>query len=269
MGSSLTSRDPTAWRALNPRNLGDLDASVTSACGLGAGGRPSDRGEGPIRRAPPTLSLDGNGNRPRVVRPAQVRSFPSGSLIVSRSQRKRKNQALRSRPTLPPAAVTAASIMASVTMAAGAPAPVLPAAAGRPPGTATGPKTPEGKLNSRKTALKHGLTAKTVILPGEDPDQIHARAERWRQTYNPVGAAEEELVDQIALASLRLKRITRAENAAVAIQFNKRRAPLGPQARHATPQVSTSARPRSHHRHIETANLRRRCFLASEMLEEA
>ena len=139
---------------------------------------------------------------------------------VTRAQRKKKERALRLRPPvpIPAAAATTASVMAAVTMAAGAPAPILPAAAGR--ATATGPKTPEGKAVSRGNALKHGLTAKTVLLPGETADEIQARADRWRETYNPQGAAEEELVDQIALASLRLKRIAHAEEAVLAAQFH-------------------------------------------------
>ena len=95
---------------------------------------------------------------------------------------------------------------------------MLPAAAGR--ATATGPKTPEGRAISRGNALKHGLTAKTVLLPNENPDEIQAKADSWRQTYNPQGTAEEELVDQIALCSLRLKRIAAAEEAVVAAQFH-------------------------------------------------
>ena len=135
-----------------------------------------------------------------------------------RAQRKNKHRAQPSRPTLPAAAVATASAMAAATMAVGAPAPTIPVAAARPP--ATGPKTPEGKAVSRGNALKHGLTAKTVLLPGENPDEIQARADCWRETYNPQGAAEEELVDQIALCSLRLKRIAAAEEAVLAAQFH-------------------------------------------------
>ena len=137
---------------------------------------------------------------------------------VTRAQRKKKERALRLRPTVPAAVTATASVMAAVTMAAGAPAPILPAAAGR--ATATGPKTPEGRAVSRANALKHGLTAKTVLLPNENPDEIQAKADSWRQTYNPQGTAEEELVDQIALCSLRLKRIAAAEETVLAAQFH-------------------------------------------------
>ena len=92
--------------------------------------------------------------------------------------------------------------MAAATMAVGAPAPVLDVAAVRPNPGASGPKTPQGKAISRANAMKHGLTAKTVLLPNENADEIQARADSWRETYNPQGAAEEELVDQIALASV-------------------------------------------------------------------
>jgi hypothetical protein len=137
---------------------------------------------------------------------------------VSRSHRKRKSKTVRQHPTLPAAAMATASVLANLTMTAGAPAPILPAAAGR--AAPSGPKTPQGKAISRANAVKHGLTAKTVLLVGENPDEIQARADSWHETYKPQGAAEEELVDQIALASLRLKRIAAAEEAVLAAQFH-------------------------------------------------
>ena len=38
----------------------------------------------------------------------------------------------------------------------------------------TGPRTEEGKAASSLNSLKHGLTAKTVVLPGEDPAEYHS-----------------------------------------------------------------------------------------------
>jgi hypothetical protein len=139
---------------------------------------------------------------------------------MSRSQRKRQQKRHRA-ATVPKRApaVAAASLLADAI----ATTPILPAAAGRPASTttstSTGPITPEGKLISRANSLKHGLTARTLILQGEDPDEIRAKADHWRDSYMPEGAAEEALVDQIALESLRLERIARAEYAALSGQL--------------------------------------------------
>jgi hypothetical protein len=36
-----------------------------------------------------------------------------------------------------------------------------------------GPKTAAGLKRSSQNALKHGLTAQTLLLPSEDPDEFH------------------------------------------------------------------------------------------------
>ena len=41
----------------------------------------------------------------------------------------------------------------------------------------TGPKTPEGKNRSKFNAMKHGMDAKTPVLPGEDAE-AYRRADR-------------------------------------------------------------------------------------------
>ena len=43
----------------------------------------------------------------------------------------------------------------------------------------TGPRTPEGKKRSKFNALKHGLSAKTLVLPGEDPLAFQGRIDAW------------------------------------------------------------------------------------------
>ena len=59
------------------------------------------------------------------------------------------------------------------------------------------------------------MTAKTLILPGEDPDEIRAKADSWRATFQPQGAGEEALVKQLALAERRLDRIAGIELATI------------------------------------------------------
>jgi len=70
----------------------------------------------------------------------------------------------------------------------------------------TGPKTEAGKAASSMNNLRHGLRARTVVLPGESQeefDQIHAGFQRQYQPRNP---AEQCLVDQMAIAQWKLVR---------------------------------------------------------------
>lgn len=70
----------------------------------------------------------------------------------------------------------------------------------------TGPQTPQGKATASLNALRHGLRARTVILPRENPeefDQIHAALQ---DHYRPQSAADQYLVDQAAIAQWKLVR---------------------------------------------------------------
>jgi hypothetical protein len=82
----------------------------------------------------------------------------------------------------------------------------------------TGPTSQQGKLVARCNSLRDGLTAKTLVLPNENPEEVQARVDAWHQSCQPQGHVEEELVDQMALASQRLQRIVRAESAILAEQ---------------------------------------------------
>jgi len=77
----------------------------------------------------------------------------------------------------------------------------------------TGPKTQEGKAVVRLNALRHGLLARDVVLPGEDADAFEDLWNQVRANFWPVGPIEELLVDRIVNAMWRLQRLARAETA--------------------------------------------------------
>jgi hypothetical protein len=71
----------------------------------------------------------------------------------------------------------------------------------------TGPKTQAGKARSRLNSRKHGLTAKTLVIVGEDPDDFdELRAELMKQ-HGPQLALEYELVERLSGLLWRLRRV--------------------------------------------------------------
>ena len=99
----------------------------------------------------------------------------------------------------------------------GAPAPENENPKPRPSGC-TGPKTLEGKNNSRRNSLKHGLTATILTLPDENPEHIKTYTESWLETCQPETAAEAAAVSEAALAMLHLERFHKAHQANTANQ---------------------------------------------------
>jgi hypothetical protein len=75
----------------------------------------------------------------------------------------------------------------------------------------TGPRTPEGKSRSRFNAVKHGMTAKTLVLPGEDADVLQQRIEAWTADLQPRNDLEQFLVERAVQSSWQLERADRAE----------------------------------------------------------
>lgn len=75
----------------------------------------------------------------------------------------------------------------------------------------TGPRTVEGKEKSKHNAVRHGLTGKQLIAPGEDPAAYEALLEDLMQTYRPANAIESALVEEIAQSFWRLQRARRIE----------------------------------------------------------
>jgi len=76
----------------------------------------------------------------------------------------------------------------------------------------TGPTTPEGKEASRRNALKDGLRAKQVIIPGlENPAEFEELLRELCDDWEPAGHTEIHMVEEIAMAEWRLRRVRRAE----------------------------------------------------------
>src|SRR5262249_57982657 len=72
----------------------------------------------------------------------------------------------------------------------------------------TGPRTEEGKHRSRRNALRHGLTAETVVETLEDPDDYRAFESTIVADYDATTAVERELVLRLASLLWRIRRAT-------------------------------------------------------------
>jgi hypothetical protein len=82
----------------------------------------------------------------------------------------------------------------------------------------TGPKTEDGKRRSRRNALRHGLTAETVIEELEDTEDYRAFEATVIGDYDPTTAVERELVLRLASLLWRIRRATRIETDLMQIQ---------------------------------------------------
>ena len=82
----------------------------------------------------------------------------------------------------------------------------------------TGPKTEDGKLQSRRNSLRHGLTAETVIDGLEDKEDYSAFEAAVIADYDARTAVESELVLRLASLLWRLRRIISIETDLLKIQ---------------------------------------------------
>jgi hypothetical protein len=82
----------------------------------------------------------------------------------------------------------------------------------------TGPKTEAGKQASRCNAVRHGLTAETVIGALEDAEDYKAFEAAIAADYDAQSAVERELVLRLASLLWRLRRATTIETGLFEIQ---------------------------------------------------
>jgi hypothetical protein len=85
----------------------------------------------------------------------------------------------------------------------------------------TGPVTEDGKRQSRQNALRHGLTAETVIDALEDAEDYAAFETAVTADYDAPSAVERELVLRLASLLWRLRRATAIESGLFKIQAKR------------------------------------------------
>src|ERR1700684_3915605 len=76
----------------------------------------------------------------------------------------------------------------------------------------TGPKTPEGKAAVTMNALRHGLRARSVVLPGEDRDEFQQLCADLEFEWQPQSRTEQFYVEQMAVSQWKLTRMEVGES---------------------------------------------------------
>ena len=76
-----------------------------------------------------------------------------------------------------------------------------------------GPTTPAGKAASSANSLRHGLTAKAVLLTNEEPAKFQALAEGYYKQLQPTGDLERDLIDEMVISKWRQRRDWSGETA--------------------------------------------------------
>ena len=79
----------------------------------------------------------------------------------------------------------------------------------------TGPRTPEGKRQSRRNGLKHGLTGEGIVLFEDDAARVELRVEEFEADLAPRSSVGKFLVRQMATLSIRMERSAEQESAAI------------------------------------------------------
>jgi len=85
-----------------------------------------------------------------------------------------------------------------------------------------GPATPEGRAKSSRNSLRHGLSAKTVVLPAESREQFQLLLDAHIQQFQPANPVEADLVEAMAVARWRLRRIWAIETSLIANELTRR-----------------------------------------------
>src|SRR5258708_40102272 len=63
-----------------------------------------------------------------------------------------------------------------------------------------GPVTPEGRAKSARNSIRHGLRAKSIVLPTESKEEYQSLLDSYHDQFDPQTAVEMELVEAMAVA---------------------------------------------------------------------
>jgi hypothetical protein len=85
-----------------------------------------------------------------------------------------------------------------------------------------GPVTPEGRAKSSRNSLRHGLSAKSILLPAESREQFQILLDAHIQQFQPANDVEMDLVEAMAVARWRLRRIWAIETSLLANELTRR-----------------------------------------------
>src|SRR6266481_6398242 len=74
-----------------------------------------------------------------------------------------------------------------------------------------GPVTPEGRAKSARNSVRHGLRAKSIVLPTESEEEFQSLLDSYNDQFDPQTGVERELVEAMAVARWRLRRVCTIE----------------------------------------------------------
>ncbi|MBZ5627029.1 MAG: hypothetical protein LAQ69_51400 [Acidobacteriia bacterium] len=89
--------------------------------------------------------------------------------------------------------------------------PPQPGADRAHPNGSTGPRSAAGKARSSMNALKTGIYANSLIIPGEDPAHLATLTDEYFQRYRPALPEQRDQVDILVRSTWTLRRLAAAE----------------------------------------------------------